>query len=66
MLQAVQLAPEQSIFVLQGCCHNPTGSDLNKEQWAFLAKEMKTRELFAYFDLAYQGFVVTAFTFLII
>lgn len=55
-LNAVRMAPKQSIFILQACCHNPTGADLSREQWSFLAKEFKAQSHFAFFDVAYQGF----------
>ncbi|PSN64898.1 aspartate aminotransferase [Corynespora cassiicola Philippines] len=48
-------APEGSIFVLQGCCHNPSGADLTKEKWQTLARIMQERKLFPLFDMAYQG-----------
>lgn len=55
ILETVSHAPEGSIFVLQGCCHNPSGADLNPQQWIDLAKAMKLRNLFPCFDMAYQG-----------
>ncbi|KAF1851672.1 aspartate aminotransferase [Cucurbitaria berberidis CBS 394.84] len=55
VLDAVAKAPEGSIFVLQGCCHNPSGADLKADQWRELAKAMKPKKLFPFFDMAYQG-----------
>ena len=55
ILQTVRNAPRGSIFILQGCCHNPTGADLTSEQWHSLAANMKANELFPFFDIAYQG-----------
>ncbi|KAI5926858.1 aspartate aminotransferase [Camillea tinctor] len=55
ILKAVGSAPPGSIFVLQACCHNPTGADFSKEQWRALAEAMKERRLFPFFDIAYQG-----------
>lgn len=55
MLHAVRTAPRHSIFVLQACCHNPTGMDLSRDQWTILAREMKLRGHFPFFDMAYQG-----------
>ncbi|KAH7361191.1 aspartate aminotransferase [Pyrenochaeta sp. MPI-SDFR-AT-0127] len=55
VLDAVSKATEGSIFVLQGCCHNPSGADLKPEQWRKLAQAMKPRNLFPFFDMAYQG-----------
>ncbi|KAF2850961.1 aspartate aminotransferase [Plenodomus tracheiphilus IPT5] len=59
VLNAVAGAPAGSIFVLQGCCHNPSGLDLTPEQWRELAKAMKLKYLFPFFDLAYQGLGVS-------
>ena len=36
MLAAFQDMPEKSIVLLHACCHNPTGVDLAREQWAQL------------------------------
>lgn len=54
-LQALRSAPEQSIFVFQACCHNPTGRDYSKDQWTEIAELMLAKRHFAYFDAAYQG-----------
>lgn len=56
VLDAARTAPEQSVFILQGCCHNPTGADMTQKQWSLLADEMQKRGHFAFFDVAYQGF----------
>jgi aspartate aminotransferase len=55
VLNAVSQAPEGSIFVLQGCCHNPSGLDLTQTQWRQLAQAMKQRKHLPFFDIAYQG-----------
>jgi aspartate aminotransferase, cytoplasmic len=54
-LSAIRGAPEGSLFILQGCCHNPTGADFTKEQWQILAQEIKAKKHFPFFDIAYQG-----------
>lgn len=33
----LEAAPENSVIVLHGCAHNPSGMDLNLEQWAVLS-----------------------------
>ncbi|KAG8437270.1 hypothetical protein GDO86_008103 [Hymenochirus boettgeri] len=38
------------------CAHNPTGVDPRQEQWKELAALVKSRRLFPFFDMAYQGF----------
>ncbi|KAL6915149.1 hypothetical protein FSST1_012909 [Fusarium sambucinum] len=55
ILSAAHSAPSRSVFILQACCHNPTGADLTKEQWQELAVVMKQHNHFAFFDIAYQG-----------
>ena len=59
VLEAVENAPENSIFILQACCQNPTGVDLTREEWEQLAATMKRRGLFPFFDIAYQGLGVS-------
>ena len=51
-----QKIPENSIVLLHACAHNPTGVDPNKEQWKELSKIVKDKKLYAFFDMAYQGF----------
>jgi len=48
--------PENSIVLLHACAHNPTGVDPSKEQWKELSKIVKDKKLYAFFDMAYQGF----------
>lgn len=60
MVKALRSAPEQSIFVLQTCCHNPTGADLTRDQWIIVAQEMKARRHFPFFDHSYAGFGASA------
>jgi len=45
-----------TVVLLHACCHNPTGADLNKEQWKQLAGVLKERNLFPFVHIAYQGF----------
>lgn len=55
LLNAVRTAPSGSVFILQGCCHNPSGVDLNVQQWEELASEMRSKSHLPVFDTAYQG-----------
>lgn len=55
MLEAIRTAPARSIFILQSCCHNPTGADLTKPQWDKLAETFSKHEVLPFFDIAYQG-----------
>lgn len=51
-----QNIPERSIILLHACAHNPTGVDPKPEQWAQLSSLIKKKNLFPFFDMAYQGF----------
>ena len=44
------------VVLLHGCCHNPTGANLNITQWQKLAALMKTKGAIPFIDIAYQGF----------
>ena len=48
--------PAGSVVVLHACCHNPTGVDLNKDQWGTVLEIVRSRGLIPFLDLAYQGF----------
>lgn len=56
MLNFFSQISEKSVVVLHGCCHNPTGCDLNQSQWRELSSLFLKRKLIPFFDLAYQGF----------
>ncbi|MEX0283297.1 MAG: aromatic amino acid transaminase [Paracoccaceae bacterium] len=56
MLAALGEVPEGDIVLLHGCCHNPTGADLDAETWARVADVIKDRGALAFVDMAYQGF----------
>jgi aromatic-amino-acid transaminase len=56
MLAALQGAPAGTIVVLHACCHNPTGYDISASQWDEVIAAVKSRNLVAFLDMAYQGF----------
>ncbi|MEZ9820870.1 amino acid aminotransferase [Shewanella sp. 10N.286.45.A1] len=56
MLTDLEGAKAGDLVLLHGCCHNPTGIDLNKEQWQQIAKLCLNKSLVPLFDFAYQGF----------
>ena len=56
MLETLKTLPENSIVVLHACCHNPTGVDLNNEQWRLVIDVMQGCNLIPFLDFAYQGF----------
>lgn len=51
-----QKIPEKSVILLHACAHNPTGVDPRPEQWKEMSAVMLKRNLFPFFDMAYQGF----------
>lgn len=55
VLDTIRNAPEKSVFLLQTCCHNPTGADFTREQWLEVIALLKLRLLLPVFDVAYQG-----------
>jgi aspartate/tyrosine/aromatic aminotransferase len=56
MIEALRSADAGDIVLLHGCCHNPTGADLNEEQWREVARAVAERSLVPLVDIAYQGF----------
>ena len=55
MMEALQVAKAGELVLLHGCCHNPTGADLDIEQWREVAELVSNRGLVPFVDLAYQG-----------
>jgi aromatic-amino-acid transaminase len=56
MLAALESVPAGDVVLLHACCHNPTGADLDAQQWREVAALVKRRGLLPFFDMAYQGF----------
>ena len=56
LIATLNTANASDIVVLHGCCHNPTGADLNLEQWQKVIDVLLAKDLFPLVDLAYQGF----------
>jgi aspartate aminotransferase len=55
MMQVLQGANEGDLVLLHGCCHNPSGADLSKQQWQQVAKLVLEKNLLPFIDIAYQG-----------
>ena len=47
---------EGDIVILHGCCHNPSGIDLDQTAWEAIAAQAKAKNLICLVDFAYQGF----------
>lgn len=55
-LACLNALPEGDVIVLHACCHNPTGVDMSPDQWQQITDTIKSRNLLAFLDMAYQGF----------
>lgn len=47
---------EGDVVILHGCCHNPSGIDLDQTAWEAIAAQAKAKNLICLVDFAYQGF----------
>ena len=56
MLASLKAMPEGSVVVLHACCHNPTGAELNADQWGQVIQVVRENKLIPFLDMAYQGF----------
>ena len=56
MERGLKSIPAGSVVVLHACCHNPTGVDLDRDQWGAVLEIVRSRGLIPFLDLAYQGF----------
>jgi aromatic-amino-acid transaminase len=56
MIEALRSGEPGDVALLHGCCHNPTGADLDEAQWREVAKVVAERGLVPFVDIAYQGF----------
>jgi len=55
MMAALEGANHGDVVLLHGCCHNPTGADLDEGQWRDVVGVVSRRGLFPIVDIAYQG-----------
>lgn len=56
MLQSLEQASGGDVVLLHGCCHNPSGADLSKQQWDQVVELCQRKALVPFIDMAYQGF----------
>ena len=56
MLDHLERAPAGDVVLIHACCHNPTGADLDLNQWHAVIEVLQRRHLVPFLDLAYQGF----------
>jgi aromatic-amino-acid transaminase len=55
LLDALAEAEAGDVVLVQACCHNPSGMDLDNAGWEKLATIMADRGLIALVDVAYHG-----------
>ena len=56
MMEDLSQARAGDVILLHGCCHNPTGANLNMSQWQQVVDLLNTSGATPMIDIAYQGF----------
>ena len=56
MMADLGAAKPGDLVMLHGCCHNPTGANLTRDDWRDMAALCTDRGLIPFVDIAYQGF----------
>ncbi|MQY43555.1 aminotransferase class I/II-fold pyridoxal phosphate-dependent enzyme [Epibacterium sp. SM1969] len=56
MIEDLKGANPGDVVLLHGCCHNPTGANLNLTQWQAVVDVLNEKGLIPMVDIAYQGF----------
>jgi aspartate aminotransferase len=56
MLEDIAQAGPDDVVLLHGCCHNPTGANLNSSEWDAVIASLQKTGATAMIDIAYQGF----------
>ncbi len=55
MMAALAQVTAGDLVLLHGCCHNPSGADLNREQWRAVTALLVDKGATPFIDMAYQG-----------
>ncbi|KPM77944.1 MULTISPECIES: amino acid aminotransferase [Pseudoalteromonas] len=56
MINTLKQVPKGDVVLFHACCHNPSGMDLNAEQWSIVADLAVEVGFTPLVDIAYQGF----------
>jgi len=56
MMEDLSEIGAQDVLMLHGCCHNPTGANLDAAQWAAVTDLVLEKGVIPFIDIAYQGF----------
>ncbi|MGB1356073.1 MAG: aromatic amino acid transaminase [Candidatus Puniceispirillaceae bacterium] len=56
MMNDLAAVKPQDVVMLHGCCHNPTGANLDAAQWDAVTDLILAKGAIPFVDIAYQGF----------
>ncbi|MCF6234326.1 MAG: aspartate/tyrosine/aromatic aminotransferase [Rhodobacteraceae bacterium] len=56
MIEDLKTARKGDVILLHGCCHNPTGANLNPVEWQAVIDVLNATGAIPMIDIAYQGF----------
>ncbi len=56
MMEDLRQAKAGDVVLLHGCCHNPTGANLNMTEWQAVVEVLNDTGAVPMVDIAYQGF----------
>ncbi|NOH51458.1 aspartate/tyrosine/aromatic aminotransferase [Vibrio coralliilyticus] len=56
MLEELSQAGPKDVVLLHGCCHNPTGADIDFSAWQAVTELSQKNGFIPFVDIAYQGF----------
>ena len=56
MLEDLKQVRAGDVVLLHGCCHNPTGANLNLVEWQAIIDVLNAKGALPMIDIAYQGF----------
>ncbi len=56
MMADLQNVRAGDLVLLHGCCHNPTGANLNAAEWQAVVEVLNRKGAIPMIDIAYQGF----------
>jgi len=57
LIADLKTAKKGDVVLLHGCCHNPTGANLNRAEWGEVIKVLLETGATPLVDIAYPGFV---------
>jgi aspartate aminotransferase len=55
MISSLAKVSAGDLVLLHGCCHNPSGADLSREQWHAVTDLLLEKGATPFIDMAYQG-----------